>query len=275
MGVGSVSEAVGGAIPGGSVTLFAEREGVTWTEVGWLIIGIAALVTALLGWLLKAPVFPYRRLPFVKRLSNSQTKTIEQGRHQAIVLGNQLWSPTYHGLGLSGLVGLSALLPPEALVAGHLTVSTADGSIAVLAHQIVRGAYQDGFSDHLLNDPARVAVPGINPSAFTAGLLGTLKRDSTQTLLLLGDFGPEALLLAEAVQQQSGETFAAAGTLSAQAALYLSVRDLLIGEEVYLLPGLLSSSRQNDASLWVEDGLRVGLILLLILGAILTMVGVL
>jgi hypothetical protein len=69
--------------------------------------------------------------------------------------------------------------------------------------------------------------------------------------------------------------FAAAGSVIAQAALFLNVRDLLIGEEVFMLPGLMEPTPPNQAGWLTEDILRAALMGLLIVAVILKVAGLL
>lgn len=246
-----------------------------WTLIGWVIIGLAAILLAVLSWGVKIKGVPPRKMGFFRHLLTSRTATLEQGRSQQVILGNNFWSRAYPGLGLTGLAALPSLLTPEVLAEGQQAVSTASGSLALFARQIVEGHYTSGFSEQLLDSRVEAGLYGLTPFSFTAGLLPELKRTPYGTLIYLGDFGPEAVLSIQAAARQGGQVFAAAGSLTAQAALFLSVRELLLGEEVFLLPAALAPTPSNQASLWVEDLLRLALMGLLVAGAILKMTGVL
>jgi hypothetical protein len=248
----------------------------SWSQLGWVVIALSVILMASL-WIVfhKWKGYPVRCQPAAETLIDARVASIEQGHPRQIILGHQLWSQAFPGLGLHALAVLPSFLDPETGMDGGLTVSGADGSLVVFARQIIQGRYQDGFSADLSAPGVRVALPGPTPLAFTAGLLPQLGADPNTSLVLFGFYGPEALLWTEATAARGGHTFAAAGTLASQAALYLSVRDLLIGEEVFLLPGLLEETARNHAGWLTEDILRFLLILLLITAAILKMVGVL
>jgi len=92
---------------------------------------------------------------------------------------------------------------------------------------------------------------------------------------LFGNYGTTGAVNMEAAEKKGAHSFAAAGSVSTQAALFLTTRDLLIGEEVYLLPGLFDELPENQATWISEDILRVLLIALLVIAAGLKMVGIL
>jgi hypothetical protein len=91
---------------------------------------------------------------------------------------------------------------------------------------------------------------------------------------LFGNFGQTGALLAEAAEMNGGHPLAAAGSVDAQAALFLVTRDLMIGEEVFMLPGLIDPTPSNQAGWVSEDILRIALMVLLVIAAGLKMAGV-
>jgi len=246
-----------------------------WALTGWVFIGLGIVLIIVLIWGIKVSPAFLRTLPFTKRLIESRAETVECGRYQQIFLGDNLLSQTYPGLGLSALGALPVFLDGETLVDGNSRVSSPSGEILVFAQQILQSRYQDGFSEPLAEDLVRIGPYGPTPISFIAGLLPALPRQPYGTLVLLGDYGPQASLAVKAVLDQGGRVFAAAGSITSQAALFLNVRDILLGEEVFRVSEVMLPDPQKTATILVEDILRVLLILLLVIGAGLTMVGVL
>jgi len=248
----------------------------TWTLVGWVAIGLSALLLGLF-WVLskQSGFYPGRKIPSTESLLRAQINSIERGQHRQIILGDQFWSFTYPGLGLHALNNLSSFLDSETAVEGGLTISAGNPELVVFARQIVHQSYRDGFSSNL--PPARIqtVLPGPTPLSLTAGLLPVLNTSRHGSLALFGHYGPEAILWTEAARSRGSAIFAAAGTLSSQAALFLSVHDLVLGENVFMLPGLLKMRQEDQASWLAEDILRILLMLGLIIGAALKLAGVL
>ncbi len=247
----------------------------TWAMVGWIVIGLAAVLLIAFTWIIKPRNYVLRRQDFFRHLSRSRTATLEQGRRQEVVLGHALWSRAYPGLGLSGLASYDALLDAETLADGWQTVSANEGILAVFARQIIRGRYESGFSEQLLPSEVQPVVYGPTTFSFNGGLMSDLKIQDYGTLVILGDFGPESAISVKNIHDQRGEAFSAAGSMASQAALLLNVQNILLGEEVYLAPALLDPQPKHLAAAQVEDLLRIGLILALVIGATLKAVGVL
>lgn len=246
----------------------------TWSQVGWIIIGLAAALLAVLTWAVR-PRYDLRQGSFFRHLAQSRTATLEQGRRQEVVLGHALWSRVYPGLGLAALASYDALLDAETLADGRQTVSANAGILATFARQIVQGRYESGFSEVILPDRVQPVVYGPTTFSFNGGLMSDLKMQDYGTLVILGDFGPESAISVKNIHDQRGEAFAAAGAMASQAALFCNVQDILLGEEVYLAPALFDPTPQAKAAALAEDLLRVGVILALVIGVTLKAVGVL
>ena len=244
--------------------------------VGWLLILISvSLLIFFTLWFKKREGYQARKITGVDALKNARVAAIEGGKPQHFILGSQLFSQVYPGLGLSSLGGFSSYLDEETGIYGGLSVSGSDGSLVVLGRQIVHNRYHNGFYKTLQPQGARANLFGPSPLSFTAGLLSELGFYPPHTLSLFGNYGSESLLWAEAAASRGGYVFAAAGTIASQAALFIRVRDLLLGEEVFLVNGLLDPSPADRATWLTEDLVRMILMILLLLGAVLKMVGIL
>jgi hypothetical protein len=248
----------------------------TWTQIGWSIIALAAILLAGFNLLIRHR-YQYRARinPAVNRFQDQRVIAFERGVGRQVVIGEGLWTHAYPGLGLHALFTLPGMISHEDRAEGGQVVSAGSGVLVLFARQIVEGCYQDGFSPGLQDRELPVSLPGPTPLSFTAGLLPDLSLQSPGSLAMFGSFGLSAPLWAEAAQIKGGHVFAAAGSITAQAALFLNVRDLLIGEEIFMLPGLMRPTAPNQAGWLTEDILRVSLMALLIVAAILKMAGLL
>jgi hypothetical protein len=92
---------------------------------------------------------------------------------------------------------------------------------------------------------------------------------------LIGNFGPEAGLLTEAAERQNAVVIAASESLIAQAVLYATSPETLIGEELFAAGAYVQAGSIHSASLLVQDILRWFIIIALLGGAGLKMAGLL
>lgn len=244
--------------------------------IGWILILISGLsLIVFTFWFKKRNGYRVRQITGIEALKNARVAAIEGGKPQHFILGSQLFSQAYPGLGLSSLTGFSSYLDKETGIDGGLKVSSSDGSLVVLARQIIHNRYQNGFYQGLQHPGARANLYGPSPLAFTAGLITEFAFKPPHAVSLFGNYGSESLLWAEAAASLGGYVFAAAGTVASQAALFIRVHDLLLGEEVFLVKGLLDPTPANRAAWLTEDFVRVILMVLLLVGAVLKMVGIL
>lgn len=248
----------------------------TWSLVGWAVIMLAAVLLVLFEVSLKGKTnYRVRHISAVEGLKTSRVTAVEKGRRRQVILGHRLWSQTYPGLGLQALTALPAFIDAEAVVDGGQILSLGGGSLLVLARQVIQGRYKDGFSESINEGVQHLTLPGVTPLSFTAGILDMLAQQRPYSTALFGDYGPEAALWAASTADRGGEVFAAAGSLESQAVLFLSVRDLLIGEEIYLIPGSLDPAKSDRTGCLVEDILRIVLITSLLAGVVLKLGGIL
>lgn len=241
-----------------------------WALVGWGLIALGFILLASLSlWFKKHGGYQTRHFPQIDELNDAKTIAIERGLNRMVVIGHQLSSLGYPGLGPNSLAALPGFLDSESLSYGKMSISTSEGALAVFARQIIENRYQNGFSEALPTSRVKPALFGPTPFSFTAGLLCALSTNGEQGLVLIGNFGPEASLWTEICASKNGHVFAAAGTIESQALLFTHLSDLLLGESSFLLPGLIHSSPARQAGWLAEDILRIILILSFILGAIL------
>jgi hypothetical protein len=247
-----------------------------WSILGWGMIGIAAVLLTAFSLIYKnRKAYEVRKFSQFEKLDSSRVDAIEGGLKRTLVLGHSLFSPGYPGLGLGSLSSVPGFLDPETLADGSMNIATSQGTLAVFARQIVENSYHDGFSRSLSPMGVQSSLLGPTPLSFTAGLLNEMSANPQQGLILTGNFGPEASLWSEIGISKNGYVFASAGTITSQASLYLHVKDLLIGENTFVLPGLIDPSSGKNAGWVTEDILRVLLIIMLVAGVILKLAGVL
>ncbi len=242
----------------------------TWPEIGWVIIGLAAVLLVVFNIRFKRRGrYPVRTQPMVQSYVDQRACAVERGERRWVLLGDQFWSRAYPALGLQALSVFSSLGKVDPLAdEGHI-VAAGTGELALFARQIAQGSYQGGVSSRLV-----VALPGPTPFSFLAGAMAELGLHPLGSMGLFGNFGQTGALLAEAAEMKGGHLLAAAGSVDAQAALFLVTRDLMIGEEVFMLPGLIDPTPSNQAGWVSEDILRIALMVLLVIAAGLKLAGV-
>ena len=242
--------------------------------LGTILIGVGALGLFILAVVLRTRLRrTFRIIPAVLRMRRAIGLSVEDGKRLHVSLGQAgLLNPS----AAASLAGLSTLerIAGQSLISDRPPIATSgDPALSILSQDILRVAYRTGNVSELF-DPDRGRLGGVTPLSYIAGTLPVMRDEQVSTHLLVGNFGPEVVLLSEAADQQRAFTLAASDSLPAQAVLYAAAQEPLIGEELFAVPAYLQGNPAHLASLQVQDIMRWLVILLIVIGAILQILGV-
>jgi hypothetical protein len=214
-----------------------------------------------------------RPLAAFQRLRRAIGLAIEDGKRLHVSLGKaSVLDPT----NTSALAGLSILERIAQLSTSSdrpPLASSGDGAISIFSQDMLRAAYRSGNTLDQY-DPDRGRLAGVTPFSYIAGALPIFRQEGVSAHILVGNFGPEVGLLTQAADQQGSFTLAASDALPAQAVLYASSEETLIGEELYAIPAYLNAGTVYYASLRVQDLLRWAVIIFMLIAVILKIFGV-
>jgi hypothetical protein len=152
--------------------------------------------------------------------------------------------------------------------------TSGDGSLAILSQDVLKASYQEATGGGHF-DTTNSRLTGLTPFSYASGTIPVMRDEHVTTNILLGSFGVEAGLLTDAAEREKSFILAASDYLPAQAVLYASAQEPLIGEELYAVSEYINHSAMHAASLIVQDIFRWVLIAGMLLGAILKLAGLL
>lgn len=216
----------------------------------------------------------FRSIPAFQRLRRGIGLAVEQGTRLHISLGK---GDLLSSNNTSALVGLTTLERVARLstASDRPTVATSgSGALAILSQDSLHAAYRTANAAEQY-DADRGRLAGPTPFSYIAGVLPVVRSEHVSTHLLIGNFGPEIGLVTDEADQVSAFTLASSDSLPAQAVLYATADEPLIGEELYAVPAYLQSGPLHTASLRAQDILRWGVAGIVLVAVILKMVGVL
>ncbi|HRN50802.1 MAG TPA: hypothetical protein PLC52_06325 [Anaerolineales bacterium] len=213
-----------------------------------------------------------RNIPALQRLQRSIELSVEDGSRLQVNLGHGGILSTHSAAALAGLTLLQQVaevaadsdLPPVA--------TSGEGTLMLLAQDTLRSTYRrigiaDQFNLHLAQ------TTGTTPFAYAAGTLPSVLDRTALSTAMLGEFGPEAGLIADAAHRSEGFSIGGSPSLSTQAVLFAAAHEPLLGEELYAAGAYTKASKMHEASLRTQDVLRWVLILLLLFTAISPLLG--
>ncbi len=136
----------------------------------------------------------------------------------------------------------------------------------------LNSAQHAGFASERV-DARRGRLTGVTPMSYAAGALSALHYEQTSMMVAGGMLGAELQLILDTAEDESVKILAAPDSPVGQAVAFASPVDMLIGEEIFALPGYLNAGSMYSASLLAEDSLRWLLIVFILLGAALRSIG--
>jgi hypothetical protein len=222
----------------------------------------------------KQPMRGLRLIPAFNRLRQAIGLAVEDGSRMHISLGNA--SP-FSQQSASALVGLSALERVTQLSAASdqpPVATSGDGGMAVLSQDILRASYRRANTPSLY-DPTLGRLSGPTSFSYIAGALPVMHDEGVSANIFLGSFGPEVGLLADAAEQESSFTLAGSDSLPAQAVLYATAKEPIIGEELFASGASLQTNPFHPASLRAQDVLRWLILVSLLAGSLLKLLNIL
>lgn len=232
----------------------------------------AVLLLAFTFFRRKSPAV-FRTIEAYERLKHAVGQAVEDGSRLHVSIGRGNLFTSRGGSALAGLAMLRRLSERTSLSDHPPIVSSGDASLAVLSQDTLQSGYRAaGAEDQYRFTTGRLT--GLTPFSFAAGTMPIISSENVSTNVVIGNFGAEAALLAEAADRENSDLIAASDDLSAQSILYASSQDPLIGEELFAAGAYLGAGASHDASVQVQDILR-WLVILAIFGvAILKFAGI-
>ena len=151
-------------------------------------------------------------------------------------------------------------------------VTSGAADLAILTRDTLQAGYKAAGAEEIYN-PATGRLTGLTPFSFAAGAIPSMRDENVSANVFIGHFGPEVALLTDTAERTNSTIVAATVDPAAQALLYASVDDPLVGEELFAAGAYSEAGRAHQVSLQVQDIFRWIIILVLIIGSALRLVG--
>lgn len=214
-----------------------------------------------------------REIPAFSKLRRAVGLDVEAGSRLHVTLG---WGSMNGLQGAASLVGLSALgrIARAASLGDRPPVTTSGDSVLnILSQDTLQSAYRS-IDIYDRYDPLSAQLTGLTPFGYAAGTLPVIYDQEVAANILLGHFGSEVALIADAGERAGSLTVGGSDDLTAQAVIYATAEEPLIGEELYASGAYLQVGLMHLASLLVQDLARWILILVILVLAGLKLAGV-
>ncbi len=226
----------------------------------------AALLLALTALKRKSPP-NLRPIPALKDLSRMLGLTVEEGSRLHVMLGRGGLLDARGGSALAGLAMLRHIAERTSVSDKPVVASSGDPATGLLTQDTIQSGYHAAGVDDLYV-PTSGRVTGLSPFGYAVGAMHITPNENVSANVMIGHFGAEAALLADASDRANVNLIGASDDLVGQAVLFASAQDPLIGEELFAAGAYLGAGVSHRASLSLQDFLRWLVVLALIGGAV-------
>ena len=242
---------------------------------GMLGIGIvifAGLLLTLLTLFYKRSPFYFRNILAFLRVRRAASLVVEDGTRLHVSIGSANLLTPSAASALAGLALIRHLGEVTSLSDHPPMTTTGSPTLNLLAQDTLRTAHESVATEQAF-DMNNGRLAGLTPLSYVAGVMPSIRDERISTNVLIGNFGPEVGLLTEAADRQKTPVIAASDSLPAQAVLYATTQEPLIGEELFAAGAYTQAGPGHAASLLVQDILRWFIVLALIGSALLKLCG--
>ena len=207
------------------------------------------------------------------RISRAIGMAVEAGKRLHISLGRGSIIGVQAAPALVGLSVLERIARTASMSDRPMISTSGEGTLAILSQGAMKSAYRN-LNILSQYDPNYGRLSGLTPFAYACGTIPVIYDEESSLNILLGHFGSEIALIADASERSGGMTLAGSDSLPAQAILYAAAHEPLIGEEVYAASAYVQAGLMHTASLRAQDALRWLFVAVLFLGALLKLAGI-
>ncbi|MFZ0531663.1 MAG: DUF6754 domain-containing protein [Anaerolineales bacterium] len=199
---------------------------------------------------------------------------VEAGKRLHISLGRGNINDLQGGSAFIGLTILDRCARAASNSDRPPMTTSGDGIITILSQDTLQSTYRSLATEQRY-DPTNARLTGLSPMAYAAGAMPTIHDEQISANIFAGHFGTEIALLTEAGERSRSLTVGGSDSIHAQAVLYATSDETLLGEELYAAGAYLGAGVAHSASLRAQDILRWVLVVAILIGAILKLLGIL
>lgn len=208
-----------------------------------------------------------RPISAYEKISQEINIAVEDGTQLHISLGRGGITGPESASALAGLSILKSVIEKSSVCDYPPVASTGNAVISILAQDTIQGATKTSGGSNQQRNPSGELI-GLTPFSYATGTLTTIRDKNVSANILAGWFGNEIIWLTTAGERQSSPTIAGTTELPAQAVIYASASDPLLGEEVYAGGAYLGAGKVHLASISAQDVMR-WIIIVIIIGSVL------
>ena len=237
---------------------------------GAFILLFTVLILAFSYLLRKRTFLKLREIASFSKLRHAIGLAVEDGSRLHISIGHGGLTGLQSAAGLVGLSVLQRVTEIASESDAPPIASSGDASLAILSQDTLR-SHRTGSVGHY--DPQAGRLTGLTPFSYAAGTIPLIHEEMISANILVGSFGSEVALITDAGERSECFTLGGTDSIPAQAVLYATAQEPLIGEELYASPAYIGAGKVHTACLHAQDVLRWVIVIVILGGGLLRFIG--
>lgn len=238
--------------------------------IGLVFVVVTIIVVMLWFGLRRRPTrYALRQISGFEAMQGQLGRGVETGHPAHISVGTGGISGPDALITLAGLSVVKSLAEEAALSGSAPLVSVANGTALVAAQDMLRRPYAQRGEVGAFN-PLSVQAMGLDPTQYVAGAMDYLSNSKPVSNTMMGVFEDKVALLAEAGERAGLSQVAGAADVRALAVLRPAVDHLIIGEEIFATAAYVDQKPGQIARLQAQDLARAVLVIVILIGAVLS-----
>ena len=220
------------------------------------------------------PKISLREIQAFRHIRREVDLAVEAGKRLHISLGRGNINDLQGGAAFIGLTILDRSARAASNSDRPPIVSSGDGVLTILSQDTLQFTYHSLATEQRYN-PTNARLTGLTSMAYAAGCMPIIHDEHISANIFAGHLGTEIALLTEAGERSRSLTVAGTDSIHAQAVLFATSDEPLLGEELYAAGAYLGAGLAHSASLRMQDILRWVLVVAILIGAIIKLIGIL
>ncbi len=214
-----------------------------------------------------------RSLDSYTALRRQSAKSVEAGRGLHFSIGRASLAKVSNPTGVAAISVLDYVNSQAASSDIHPIATAGDGSMFLAAQDSLRGAYGNvGRRSRISPSQTQYLAADDQAMAYAAGASSMVSQGKLESNMLIGRFGAEIAILAEAAEREGMDQVIGSDDPTALAIAVLATDKVLLGEELFAAGAYLHGEPAQIASLQLQDILRVLAIVGILLVALINLV---
>jgi hypothetical protein len=237
-----------------------------------LIIPIVVVVLVLLSYRLvhnifvrrleRGPGFHLRPLPGFDTLQTQIGRSVESGHPVHITLGRASLNGPNSPTSLAAANMMGQLAYEAAANDAPPLVTVGDGTMLLAAQEKLQHSFEQANRPNAYKPwLAQFVAHNTTPYVYAGGTSGLMHQDKITGNVLMGQLGPEMMIMAEAAQRQDVAQVIGTDDPTTMALGTAVTANNLIGEELFAAAAYLDDTPEQIASLRIQDIVRLLIII--------------